>query len=255
MSLFLCYFIIIIFSEMFFEKIKSQYSFSLTTFSPSGKLVQIEHALNAANKGLTSLGIRAADGVVLATEKKLPSSLVDGATVQKCAMVTPQVGFVYSGMGPDMRLLVRKARKQAQVYQHLYHEDIPVAQLVREVATVMQEYTQSGGVRPFGVCLLVAGFDREGPQLYQVDPSGSYFAWKATAIGKNMSNAKDFLEKRYSEEMELEDAIHTAILTLKEGFEGMIDKDNIEISVVRKDGGFRTLDPSEVADYLQEVDM
>ena len=101
----------------------------------------------------------------------------------------------------------------------------------------------------------MAGFDREGPQLYQVDPSGSYFAWKATAIGKNMSNAKDFLEKRYSEEMELEDAIHTAILTLKEGFEGMIDKDNIEISVVRKDGGFRTLAPSEVADYLQEVDM
>merc|ERR1711904_129466 len=110
---------------------------------------------------------------------------------------------------------------------------MPVSQMVRETAAVMQEYTQSGGVRPFGVCLLVAGFDREGPQLYQVDPSGSYFAWKASAIGKNMINAKTFLEKRYSEEMELEDAIHTALLTLREGFEGEMNSENIEVGVVR----------------------
>jgi 20S proteasome alpha/beta subunit len=68
--------------------------------------------------------------------------------------------------------------------------------------------------------LLIAGWDDEGPQLYQVDPSGSYWAWKASAIGKNMVNAKTFLEKRYNDDIELEDAIHTAILTLKEGFEG-----------------------------------
>jgi 20S proteasome subunit alpha 2 len=60
----------------------------------------------------------------------------------------------------------------------------------------MQEYTQSGGVRPFGVSLLIAGIDAQGPSLYQVDPSGSYWKWKASAIGKNMVNAKTFLEKR-----------------------------------------------------------
>ena len=68
--------------------------------------------------------------------------------------------------------------------------------LVRELAAVMQEFTQRGGVRPFGVSLLLAGFDYNGPQLYQIDPSGSYFAWKASAIGKHMVNAKTFLEKR-----------------------------------------------------------
>jgi 20S proteasome subunit alpha 2 len=64
-------------------------------------------------------------------------------------------------------------------------------------------------VRPFGVSLLVAGYDEDGPHLFQVDPSGTFFGWKATAIGKNFKNARSFLERRYREDMELEDAIHT----------------------------------------------
>lgn len=59
----------------------------------------------------------------------------------------------------------------------------------------MQEYTQSGGVRPFGISLLVIGYDEDKPRLYQVDPSGAYFSWYATAIGKNYISGKSFLEK------------------------------------------------------------
>lgn len=232
----------------------SQYSFSLTTFSPSGKLVQIEHALMAVGSGQTSLGIKAANGVVIATEKKLPSILVDESSVQKIQLLTSNIGVTYSGMGPDSRVLVRKSRKQAQQYYKLYKEPIPVTQLVRETATVMQEFTQSGGVRPFGVSLLVAGYDDNGPQLYQVDPSGSYFSWKASAMGKNVTNAKSFLEKRYTEDMELDDAVHTAILTLKEGFEGQISGKNIEIGVVGTDRKFRVLTPAEINDFLAEVE-
>ncbi|RLN16047.1 proteasome subunit alpha type-2 [Panicum miliaceum] len=254
----------------------SQYSFSLTTFSPSGKLVQIEHALTAVGSGQTSLGIKAANGVAIATEKKLPSILVDETSVQKIQALTPNIGVVYSGMGPDFRVLVRKSRKQAQKYYRLYKEvkttevkckyrrllwyikflkeSIPVTQLVRETAAVMQEFTQSGGVRPFGVSLLIAGYDDNGPQLYQVDPSGSYFSWKASAMGKNVSNAKTFLEKRYTEDMELDDAIHTAILTLKEGYEGQISSNNIEIGIIRPDREFRVLSPAEIKDFLEEVE-
>ena len=232
----------------------SSYSFSLTTFSPSGKLVQIEHALAAVNAGATSLGIKASNGVVLATEKKFPTTLIDKSSLVKTCSLYENIGSVYSGMGPDYRVLVNKSRKQAQQYYHLYKEGMPVSQLVRETATVMQEFTQSGGVRPFGVSLLVAGYDAHGPQLYQVDPSGSYFAWKASAIGKNMVNAKTFLEKRYSEDIELEDAIHTALLTLKEGFEGQISGDNIEMGIVGEDKKFRVLTAAEVSDYLEEVE-
>jgi len=125
--------------------------------------------------------------------------------------------------------------------------------LVKETAGVMQEYTQRGGVRPFGVSLLVAGLDSDGtPALYQVDPSGAYFGWKATAIGKNYISAKNFLEKRWTADLELEDAIHTALLTLREGFEGEMTSTNIQVAVVKKDGQFQVLQPSQIQDYLDE---
>ena len=123
------------------------------------------------------------------------------------------------------------------------------------MAHLMQEFTQSGGVRPFGVSLLLAGYnDNSGPRLFQVDPSGAYFEWKATAIGKNFVNAKTFLEKRFNEAMELEDAIHTALLTLKEGFEGAMTESNVEIGVVAQDGNFKILSGAEVRDYLDEAE-
>jgi 20S proteasome subunit alpha 2 len=242
-----------------------RYSFSLTTFSPSGKLVQIEYALNAVMQGVTSIGIKATNGVVIATEKKSPSTLVDETTVEKISLITDDIGIVYSGMGPDARVLVGKARKAAQKYKRIYDENPPVNMLVKDVALIMQEYTQSGGVRPFGVSLLIAGYDSNGPSLYQVDPSGSYWPWKATAIGKNMISAKTFLEKRYAESLELEDAVHTAILTLKEGYEGQMTENTVEIGICQMEEivdirgntvtvpRFNKLTPSEVKDYLANI--
>ncbi|CAJ1958702.1 unnamed protein product [Cylindrotheca closterium] len=231
----------------------SAYSFSLTTFSRTGKLLQIEYALNAVANGRTSLGICAKDGVVIATDKKLTSELVDVAHVHKVELLTPSCGVCYSGVGPDYRVLVQRARKSSQVYLTTYGEVQPVSQLVKQTAGVMQEYTQRGGVRPFGISLLVGGVDGDGtPRLYQVDPSGTFFQWKATAIGKNYVNAKNFLEKRFTEDMELEDAIHTALLTLREGFEGEMNCDNIEVGVVRN-GKFNVLTPEQIQDYLDEA--
>lgn len=177
--------------------------------------------------------------------------------------------MVYSGMGPDYRVLVDRARRVSHTgYKRIYNEYPPTRILVQDVARVMQEATQSGGVRPYGVSLLIAGWDegilpeeelekaeqqrrqaagaeevgegkklggktggilKGGPMLYQVDPSGSYFPWKATAIGKSATTAKTFLEKRYTEGLELEDAIHIALLTLKETIEGEMNGDTIEI--------------------------
>jgi 20S proteasome subunit alpha 2 len=205
-------------------------------------------------------------GAVIATEKKTSSALVDDTVLDVVYPICHNIGMVYSGMGPDSRVLVSKARKSAQAYKRVYGEDPPTNVLVKEVASVMQEYTQSGGVRPFGVSLLIIGWDEhQGPMLYQVDPSGSYFAWKATAIGKNMINAKTFLEKRYNDDLELDDAIHTAILTLKEGMEGAMSESSLEIGIIGGDlesadekkrnvsRTFRKLSSSEVKDFLANI--
>jgi len=189
--------------------------------------------------------------------------------IERVAVVCPNIGIVYSGMGPDFRVLVARARKSAQAYWKMYGEYPPTRVLTQELANIMQQATHSGGVRPFGVSLLVAGWDvNRGSTLYQVDPSGSYWAWKASAIGKNMVNAKTFLEKRYNDDISLEDAIHTALLTLKEGFEGQMTEKTIEIGVVtvpteedlegwsissantRPKPTFRKLTEEEVRDYL-----
>jgi len=227
--------------------------FSLTTFSSQGKLHQIEYALVAVEKGDTSLGIKAKNGVVLATEKKLSSILVDESSIMKTGTISTHLGASYSGISADFRVLLQKARKSAVEYYSLYHENIPSSIICQSLSSIVQEYTQSGGVRPFGISMLMAGYDYDGPHLYQIDPSGAFFSWKAAAIGKNMSNAKSFLEKRYNEEQELEDAIHTALLTLKEGFEGEMNEKNIEVAVVGSDAVFRVLSQNEVRDYLTEV--
>ncbi|KAB0374478.1 hypothetical protein FD755_012970 [Muntiacus reevesi] len=194
------------------------YSFLLTAFSPSGKLVQIEYALAAVAGGAPSVGIKAANGVVLATEKKQKPILYDEQSVHKVEAITTYRFGNYL----------------------IYQEPIPTAQLVQRVTSMMQEYIQSGGVRPFGVSLLIC------------DPSGAYFAWKAIAMGKNYVNGKAFLEERYNEDLELEDAIHTVILTLKESFEGQMTEDNIEVGICNE-AGFRRLTPTEVKDYLAAI--
>lgn len=202
----------------------------------------------------------ATNGVVLATEKKSSSPLIDPPSLSKVSLITPNIGMVYSGMGPDYRILVDKARKVSHTgYKRIYNEYPPTRILVQDVARVMQEATQSGGVRPYGVSLLIAGWDdgvepeteeakeveteadkkkasgktggilKGGPSLYQVDPSGSYFPWKATAIGKSATSAKTFLEKRYTDGLELEDAVHIALLTLKETIEGEMNGETVEI--------------------------
>ncbi len=198
-------------------------------------MVQIEYALNAVKQGVTTIGIKSGNGIVLATERKANSTLLTADTGSKVELITPDIGMLYSGMGPDFRVLVDRARKLAHTnYKRIYNEYPPVKIMVQEIAKVMQELTQLGGIRPFGVSLLVGGYDRHSDQfqLYQVDPLGSYFAWKATAIGKTLVSAKTFLEKRWNENLELEDAIHVALLALKESVDGELTGENLDIAVV-----------------------
>ena len=234
-----------------------QYSFSLTTFSPSGKLGQISHALKAVQSAATAIGVRARDGFVLVSEKKIENPLVEPETIEKVCPVSETIGMTYSGLGVDFRVLVKKARKLAETYRVTYAEPEPVMVLVKELAEEVQRFTQTGGVRPFGCSLLVAGLSHDGHfELYQIDPSGSYYEWRATALGREFQSARGFLEKRWEEDMLLEDAIHTAILTLKESHDGVLAPGSCEVGVLGGEFGpkFTLLTREQIAESLAEVE-
>lgn len=230
------------------------YSFSLTTFSPTGKLVQIEYALNRVSSSSPALGIRAKNGVVIATERKRNTQLIEEESIAKIHRISDHVGIVYAGMPGDFQVILKRARKEAARYALQYGNEISVKEIVKQVAYIIQEFTQTGGVRPFGISLLICGSDHNGNHLYQIDPSGCYFNWKATCIGKDYQNNMSFLEKRYNMEVEIEDAIHTAILTLKETYEGVMAENNIEIGIAYPNKPFKILTPAEIKDYLIEVE-
>lgn len=130
--------------------------------------------------------------------------------------------------------------------------------LSKAVADLFQEYTQSGGVRPFGIGMIVAGFDESlGAQIYQVEASGTFYCWKATALGRGATEAKQFLEKTYTDDLDIGDATHLAIKALKNSFDGEMTARNIEVGIIKQGDPkkeFKILSQEEIQDLLREVE-
>eukprot|EP00581_Thalassiosira_minuscula_P019618 CAMPEP_0183724686 /NCGR_PEP_ID=MMETSP0737-20130205/18161_1 /TAXON_ID=385413 /ORGANISM="Thalassiosira miniscula, Strain CCMP1093" /LENGTH=273 /DNA_ID=CAMNT_0025955335 /DNA_START=30 /DNA_END=851 /DNA_ORIENTATION=- len=176
-----------------------RYDSSTTTFSPEGRLHQVEYAIEAINNAGTSVGILASDGVVMASEKKITSGLLAPArTSEKTYKLCPHATCSVAGLTADANILIDQARLRAGRYAYQYQEPIPIENLVEHVCNYKQAYTQYGGLRPFGVAFLFAGYDENhGFQLYQSDPSGNYSGWKATVIGANNQAGKSLLKTEY----------------------------------------------------------
>lgn len=164
-----------------------RYDSSTTTFSPEGRLHQVEYAIEAINNAGTCVGILASDGIIMASERRVNSPLLAPAKVsEKTYKISGHVTTCVAGLTADANILIEEARLSAGRYFHKYQCPMPVEQLVEHVCNYKQAYTQYGGLRPFGVAFLFGGWDSEyGFQLYQSDPSGNYSGWKATCIGAN----------------------------------------------------------------------
>ncbi|GGN15312.1 archaeal proteasome endopeptidase complex subunit alpha [Halarchaeum nitratireducens] len=232
------------------------YDRGITIFSPDGRLYQVEYAREAVKRGSASIGVRAKDGVVLVVDKRIRSPLMEETSVEKIHKADNHIGIASAGHVADARQLIDFARRDSQVNRVRYDEPIGVESLTKDITDHIQQYTQVGGARPFGVALLIGGIEDGEPRLYETDPSGTPNEWKALAIGSGRDDIQQHLEDEYSEDVALEDAVGLALAGLGEVHEDGLTPEGIGVATVdAESGSFIELTNDEIEEYLVENDL
>ncbi len=232
------------------------YDRGITIFSPDGRLYQVEYAREAVKRGTASIGVRTSDGVVLAVDKRIRSPLMERDSVEKIHKADDHIGIASAGHVADARQLIDFARRRAQVNQLRYGEPVGVETLTKEVTDYIQQYTQVGGARPFGVALIIAGIADGEPKLYETDPSGTPYEWKALAVGADRGDIREYLEDNYSEELELDGGIRLALEALASVNDDELAPEGLGVVTIDVDTEvFSELTDDEKESYLSEFDL
>ncbi|KRY83301.1 Proteasome subunit alpha type-3 [Trichinella pseudospiralis] len=189
----------------------SGYDLSSATFSPDGRIYQLEYANKAVNNSHTCVAIRGSDGVVFGVEKAVPSALYEDYSNQRIATVADKIGFVFSGLYPDGRALHHYAVEEAIAYNKSYRCDIPCEHLAERLALYVHAYTLYGALRPFGCSVFLGSWSPlKGPELYLVEPCGSMFGYKSWAIGRSHQAAKAEVDEMNSTTKPVSELINEA---------------------------------------------
>lgn len=233
----------------------ARYDRAVTVFSPDGHLLQVEYAQEAVRKGSTAVGVRGKKVVVLGVEKKSVAKLQEERTVRKICLLDHHVVMAFAGLTADARILINRAQVECQSHKLNVEDPVTLEYITRYIAQLKQKYTQSNGRRPFGISCLIGGFDFDGTaHLYQTEPSGIYYEWKANATGRSAKTVREFLEKYYKpEDVETEKgAVKLAIKALLEVVQS--GKKNLEIAVMRKNEPLQMLDPDTIGKYVEIIE-
>jgi proteasome alpha subunit len=229
------------------------YDRGITVFSPDGRLFQVEYAREAVKKGATTIGLKFKNGVILIVDKRVTHPVVEPRSIEKIHTIDTNIGCATSGLTADARILVDQARKDAQVHKVTYGENISVEGLVKKICDFKQNYTQYGGVRPFGTALLMAGVDELGAHLFETDPSGTLIAYRAVCIGTGRSVVMETFEKDFKDNMTYNDAVLLGIRAMKAAIDSGLTAQNIEVGVVDGDRKFRRLTESELEGLIKKL--
>jgi len=227
--------------------------------------------MEAISHAGTVLAVLAKDGVVLAAEKKVTGKLLDlsgtkeggyGGSGVKIFLLNSNVIAGVAGITADVNSLVNYARTAAQRHLYSYNEDIPVELLTQRMCDLKQGYTQYGGLRPFGVSLLYAGYDPHYKfQLYHSDPSGNYSGWKATCIGANNGTAQSLLKQEYKDDISVEDAVALVLRVMSKTMDSTtlgsekLEFATLTVDPVTKKPKSKIYRPAEVDALLKKHDL
>jgi proteasome alpha subunit len=232
------------------------YDRGITIFSPDGRLYQVEYAREAVKRGTASIGIRTEEGVVLVVDKRIRSPLMERTSVEKIHKADDHIGIASAGHVADARQLIDFARRQAQVNQLRYEEPIGVETLTKAVTDHIQQYTQVGGARPFGVALIIGGIENGEPRLYETDPSGTPYEWQALAVGADRGDIEDYLEEHYRDDLALDEGVDLALEALASVNDGELTPEGIGLATVSVgDDGFGQLSDDEIEDHLEAAGL
>jgi len=229
------------------------YDRGITIFSPDGRLYQVEYAREAVKRGAPSVGVTTDEGVVLAARVAQRSPLMVKESVEKLHRVDDHLGIATAGSAADARRLVDIARRVSQHERLRYGEPSAVEPLAKAVTDHVQEHTQTGGARPYGTALLVGGVDPDTgrARLFETDPSGTPYEWRATAIGRDSEAITGFLEEEYADELTAGEGVELAVDALASVADEDLEASGIDVATVAEDGLDR-VDQSTVADVLAE---
>jgi len=218
----------------------------------------VEYAIEAIKLGSTAIGIQTAEGVVLAVEKRVTSPLIEPSSIEKIMEIDKHIGCAMSGLIADSRILIDKARVEAQSHWFTYNEPMKVESVTQSVSNLALAFgdddaDQGAMSRPFGVALLFAGVDSNGPQLYHVDPSGTFIQYDDKAIGSGSEGAQQSLQEVYHKSMTLKEACAEALKILKQVMEEKLNSTNIEMATIRPKEKFEMLKKEELERLIQDL--
>lgn len=214
---------------------RSEYDRGVSTFSPEGRLFQVEYAIEAIKLGSTAVGIQTKEGCVLVVEKRITSPLLEPSSVEKIMEIDEHIGCAMSGLTADARTLIEHGRVETQNHRFSYNEPMTVestTQSLCDLALRFGEGDEDSMSRPFGVALLIAGYDKRGPCLYHTDPSGTFVRYEAKAIGAGSEGAQSALQEHYRQDMTLEEAETAALKILKDVMEEKVTATNVDIASI-----------------------
>ncbi|MFA9416891.1 archaeal proteasome endopeptidase complex subunit alpha [Natrinema sp. HArc-T2] len=232
------------------------YDRGITIFSPDGRLYQVEYAREAVKRGTASVGLCTPDGVVLAANRRVSSPLMERSSVEKIHKADDHVGVASAGHVADARQLVDLARRRAQGEQLRYGQQIGVETLTRSITDHIQEYTQTGGARPFGVALLVGGIEDGEPKLFETDPSGTDYEWKAAAIGGDRDVIQGYLEDNYQSDLDVDGGIELAVSALSEPEEEVVAAEEVDVATITTDDeAFSSVATDRLESIIGEIDQ